>query len=147
TPATAVMGDVVSAVVQFNSTTGNVQITTTGIYQSLGFPYCNLFTGSWNKQNQTPVFVIEYSDGSRYDTLMQPMSGDNTATYNSGSTPDERALRFRLKFPATLAGAWVRMTPGGTSAAFDVVLYDGESGATLGTMSWDANNWRNTGGF
>ncbi len=81
--------------------------------------------GSWSKTTTArPNFLLEYA------TLgIVPIPGvvaatvANTYTYNSGSASiDERALRFSLAAPVTIAGVHLVIDEDGD---FDVVLYEG----------------------
>ena len=93
--------------------------------------YVTQFTASWSKIASRYAHVaLKYSDGT-YATPVGafPASDINTTTYNSGSTPDERGLRFQLPFPASLAGFAAQIDLDG---AADVVLYDAAGSAIAG---------------
>lgn len=85
--------------------------------------YClNGSTGTYVKTNNTPAIALKYNDGS-YGIIpfVYPMLAGNTHAYNNGSTPDERALRFKVPYSCRITGFWVRLLSG---AVMDVILYD-----------------------
>jgi hypothetical protein len=61
----------------------------------------------------------------------------NTHTYNSSSNPDEYALIWNVPFPCIMDAAWVLTDMDGD---LDVVLYDGTTAMTNGTVSADKDN-------
>lgn len=74
-----------------------------------------------------PPFALKYSDGTyaHVSGLWYPYVDLNTVTtFNSGSTPDERGLRFTVPVSTQLTGIWFR---GDNLGALDVVLYDGST--------------------
>ena len=132
TGATATLGDLVAAVVDFDSTVGNLNISALGF--GCIFPYTDLFTAAWVRSNWTPVISLEYDDGSYAYTGMMPVSTLTQYTYASGSTPDERALQFSLPFPCRAVGCWINVD---SDNPLDVVLYEGTTSLT--SISLDTN--------
>lgn len=145
--AAVTQGDFVAAVVEFDGTAGNLNIQCSQLYQARLFPYCDHFTAAWSKQDRCPIFSIRYDDGTYADILGMPAASFPSTAYNSGSTPDERALYFSVPFPTRCTGASLRMGCSGTSANFDVILYDSDGTTTLASTSVLATNQRTTGGF
>ena len=101
TPATAVAGDIVAVVTEFDSyVAGNINIS----YFNAGctFPYVAHLTGGlWGKAVCACGHGIGYNDGTWENIGAYPglgSTGANVITFNSGSTPNERALHFKLPF-------------------------------------------------
>jgi hypothetical protein len=134
--ASATAGDRVAAVIAFDSAVGNLQIA----YQNAStvaqsFPYSLLFTSSWSKMGGGyPCLAIEYNDGTYENIYAVPYSLRNSVSFNSGSTPDERALRFEVPWECRVSGCWSIM---GGSGNFDYVLYEGTTAKV--TVSVDAS--------
>lgn len=109
TKRTVSAGDLLAIVVDFASfTTENLQISSDAEYRGdMNFPYFNRNTGAWSPQNVGCVGHIKYDDGS-YEQLpgLVPWAGWTTTTFNSGSTPDEHALKFTLPFDCRIVGFW-----------------------------------------
>lgn len=122
TGASATKGDIVAAVFQFDGTVGNVAINAAnGVDNS--FPYIDNYTTVWAKTANVPYLSIRYNDGSYEPINTFPVNSQIAySAFSSTSTPDERALRFLLPFPARIVGFWGDFSYG---ADFDVVLYEG----------------------
>lgn len=140
TQASATMGDQIAAVIEYDSyVAGNLNISYATSQISKNFPYIDLYTTSWTKTAGTlPVISLKYDDGNYYDAGLLPITAFNTQAFNSGSTPDERALKFKFPYPVRVKGAWVYVSIGST-ADFDIVLYDSNGTSVLQTKSVDAN--------
>src|SRR3990170_6891069 len=88
TQATSVVkGDIVALVIEYNSyVAGNMVITGFGSTSSTlsGFPYGDLYTTSWAKQNNPLFATIEYTGGVYYPTLgiYPAASGGTSVAYN-----------------------------------------------------------------
>lgn len=73
--------------------------------------YANRYTGTWGtKTSNSPVIALKYSTGAYYPILSSvwPIKTINTRTFNSGSTPFQRGLRFKMPVPCRFAGVWIR---------------------------------------
>ncbi len=139
TPASAVAGDDVAVVVKFSGSAGSLLLS---VYagRTQGYPY-SIFNaaGVYTKQTSAPILVVGYDDGTYADVGTVPFSTIPTSTsFNSGSSPDERALRFRLNVPIRIIGYWAIMTPAAGSN-WDAVLYDTDGTTVLATNSTDAD--------
>lgn len=99
------------------------------------FPYLDTYNGTaWTKSASTLlVSWIKYGDGSYEYMGNPPFLGENY-TYNSGSTPDERSLYFKLP-PFRSKGFWLYAALG--SAATDIILYDTDGTTALRTSTID----------
>jgi hypothetical protein len=103
-------------------------------------PYSALYTTSWAKQLLAPVLALRYDDGVYYSVPgCVPWNAVSTTAYHSGSTPDENGNIFRLPFGVRVVG-WNGRFAAGTSADFDIVLYDSDGTTALLTYSKDATN-------
>lgn len=89
----------------------------------------NASTGAWSGVLGYPVIVLECDDGSfgfLGRTGMPAVSTINTTTnINSGTSPNEIALRFSAPFNTTFDGCYVLDDPINSSSDFDIVLYQG----------------------
>jgi hypothetical protein len=143
TAATA--GDKVAIRIKFSAYVAgslNISISSTGNAGS-AYAYNNRSTDSgtaWTKSSSVPLCAFSYS-GTYYPVAgWMPLSSSNSgSTFNSGSTPDERALYFTLPFNARIKGCFVY---GGASAAgadWDCVLYDTDGTTALRTVSVDGD--------
>lgn len=142
TKRTVTRGDLLAAVIDIAPTfsTGNFQNnghTSSELTGALLFPYSAVFSTAWAKlASFYPILAVKYDDGS-YESIgpmVWPYTANGTTnTFNSGSTPDEYALRFQVPFSAELGGGWINILGGGD---FDIVLYDNASNV-LASLSID----------
>lgn len=146
TPASAVQGDVIAAAIQWNLTGGTADFHSGQNDYRSEFPYHDEVTSGTSHTflRRWPNVSIKYSDGTYPDFGGFPAALFADVTYNSGSTPDEHALRFSLPFNCRIAGSHFLNTVG-TSSDFDVVLYDKNGTTVLTSQSIDGNQWRGTG--
>ena len=139
---TVAIGDIVPFVLEFNSwVAGNMQIATGDTLPlAAGMYYSDeKTTGSWVKVGDTPLIKIELDDATFLPVHCALSGVPGLRVYNSDSTPDENALRFKLTYPARLLGAKFR---GGvaTGANFDLVLHEGvadETGVRTASVDGD----------
>ena len=142
--ATVVKTDRIAIVIKNPSSSfGNMQIVgvaDTSAVQNM--PYGLLFTGgAWAQiaVSLIPICIIEYSDGS-----YAPQNGliiaklVNTTTYNSGTNPNHRALRFSLSVPVRVSGCWLWADlDGDTDLLLVADNWDGTDGNALAKVSLD----------
>jgi len=150
TQATSVVkGDIVALVIEYNSyVAGNMVITglkSTGS-ELLGFPYGDLYTTLWTKQN-TPLFAtIEYTGGVYYPTLgILPVAsgGASSIVYNlDTATFDEYGIHINIPVPARVVGIWVVLAIA-AGADFEAILYEGTT--ALKTVTYDGDMAVTTG--
>lgn len=102
-------GDLIAmSIINPSASFGNINIRNLR-FDRTDFPYQDLFTGTWTKGDRKPCFALEYSDGSYAVQLgLWPVTSTPTPTFNNGTTPDERGLKFRLPFPVRVTGVWSR---------------------------------------
>lgn len=138
-------GDLLAAVIEYQTFTAGdtIQVSAADIGSQtehlIDDCYVDLKSGagpSWAKSTgAAPNLGLKYNDGSyAFIGGADAMSELNTNTYNNGSTPDERALRFSLPVPFRLGGCWVRLD---LDAVADIVLYDSDGTTALATVSLD----------
>jgi len=152
-------GDLIAVVFENNSfTAGDIFrlcCLTTG-QQNVSI-YCDLKSGAgpaWGKVNAWPDVALIYDDGagndiSYYCAYCSPISNITTATYNSGSSPNKRGMKFRLPYPSKISGFYINLT-GTTNGTFVVKLYDSDGSTVLQTSAtFDHDQVRTTsaGGF
>lgn len=132
-----VAGEWLAVVIEWESTqSGNVQfhsLGNAGADQLTNSCYAASHNGSiWTKylSSLLPGIALKYSDG-RYLTptgSVWPLTAVTARTYNTGSTPDERALYFQLPAPFVCDGCWLWMD---LDNACEVVLYDSNGSTVL----------------
>lgn len=93
--------------------------------------------GTFTVQTSIPDVILEFDDGT-FGTLDGgfPASTITATAFNSGSTPDERALEFTVPVPCKCDAAWMAVSAA-AGADFDQVIYNGTT--VLSTVSFDAN--------
>lgn len=130
--AAVTKGDLFAVVIA--NTTGNYNIVRSN-NDELDFPYTDLFTTVWTKDDKQPVVAFEYSDAS-YEPIHGVLGvfSPVTTTFNSSSSPDERGTFFQLPFPVRVTGAWVWL-----DLDFDatIKLYDSDGSTVLLSRTLD----------
>ena len=103
----------------------------------------NLKTGgSWTIQSCLNNVILEFDDGT-FGTMDDgfPVSNLNTLSYKQDTAvADEHALEFQVPVPCKVDGFWAVVVPSSTAADFDVILYDGTTPMTSGSLSVDAHS-------
>lgn len=118
-------------------------ITSAGANQHI--PYTDHFTSAWAKGNTPPVIAVEYSDGSfAYTPWCLPASAINKHTINTGTTPDEIALKFTLPAPVRVSGLWLSADHDGD---MDAILYSSDGSTVLASVSLDKDIRRSASFF
>ena len=147
TRRTVAKGDLIAFVAEWDSTqSGSYSYWSNyddgqNTFQGFGGYYLAHNGTSWSKMSnfdgssKYPVFAIRYVGGT-YPKMRQPffpITNYLRTAFNSGSTPDERALRLQVPYGARATGAWVMLN--GPSNPFDLVLYD-NAGTVLASVSF-----------
>jgi hypothetical protein len=94
--------------------------------------------GTWAPITAAPAVILEFSDGT-FGTLAGgiPCSAFNSHSYKQDTgTADEYALEFQVPWPCKVDGAWGVMNTVSASGDLDVVLYDGTTAMTNGTITF-----------
>ena len=140
TQATSVIkGDIVALVIEYNSyVAGNMVLT--GLAATIGFPYGDLYTTSWAKQNSVLFATIEYTGGVYYPTLCIFPVGSGGATsvsYNLNTAAfDEYGIHINIPVPARAVGIWVVLAVA-AGADFEAILYEGTTALKTVTLDGD----------
>lgn len=148
--ASVTRGDIMAMVVANPGTSfGNMAISSvSAAYPNSGLPYCLLYTTSWAASVATYCFGFEYDDGSyAFIPGIFPTTALNMATYNSGTNPNHRGLRFQFAVPVQVYGFWGLIDLDGDA---DVILaadnWDGTNGNALALVSLDKDIRGSTAG-
>jgi hypothetical protein len=110
--------------------------------QGWQFPYQSAFQGgAWAKSANAPCVAVRYSDETYPPLGTLPVSAIAATTFNSGSTPDERGLKFTVPFPARLSGLVVHGTYGGGGT---LKVYDSDDTTVLTSLALDPEQFNST---
>lgn len=96
---------------------------------------------AWTETSEVPNIILEFSDGT-FGTLIGAfpfMSSSSVSFKQDTAGSDEYALEFQVPFPCKVDGFWINCAVAANTNNFDVVLYDGTSAMTNGTVTVDAN--------
>lgn len=125
TGATAVGGDRIAIVVEWDATAGNLNVNTYLSPASFGpqpVYIAEFTTGAWVKtRTRLGMFALDYN-GTYYPMIASPVVTGSEA-YHDGLTNDERGNRFVLPFKARAIGAWFHGQIFSTAGSGDVKLY------------------------
>jgi hypothetical protein len=132
-------GDVLSVVWEYQTFNSGNQVGV-GYYEGStsnlsNFPYRAHFNGStWTKLNNPTEMALVYSDGSYAvpDGSFARNFADSI-TFNSGSNPNERGMRFQFPITVRASGCWLLIA---LAADADLVIYDANNNI-LTTVSLD----------
>lgn len=148
TKRTVTKGEVLCCVIEWDSTqSGEIDPHHISNNSSAGqvgrhLPYGAQHNGvSWTKGDDAVYFsvALRYDDGTyaRPVGISFPISATVTQnTFNSSSSPDERALYFSLSIPIKTDGGWLALNLG-AAAPVDLVLYDTDGTTPLATLTLD----------
>lgn len=148
TKRTVAAGEYLGCVIDYSSFVASDSFEVTTPNHATG-PWSNNYTadgstGTYAKATRPPMLALKYNDGSyaEFPLPILPMSAAGTATtFNNGSTPDERALRFQVPVSCRCIGAWFLADGDGNA---DIVLYD-NGGSVLASASIDLDIRETTG--
>lgn len=141
-------GELLACVVDFVTFVASDSITFSTLSISTGLRniyFDDAATGTYVKNAAAfGLLALKYDDGT-YGEFVDPcwpaLTINNTA-FGSGSTPDERALRFQIPTRMRCIGAWVQAALGANA---DIVLYDNSS-SVLASVSIDSDQKSNANG-
>lgn len=134
TPAAATRGDWVAVVIQFTAwTTGNLNIVANEAWFNQNFPYVSHFTAAWAKGGKHPCGHVRYDDGTYPQIFAVPSAAWSFPSYDTGTTPDERGLKFKVPISCAIKGAWCRVGPG--TGGWSLILYDSDGTTALTTQA------------
>jgi hypothetical protein len=117
-------GQWVAVVVEFDSATGNLNVLNESADGPAGGVASRFITGAWENVSFGVCVALRYTGQTNYTLIpgVYPVKSFNsTISFNSGSTPDEYALRFQIPFRCRLDAVRVLFDP---DNPVDLVLYD-----------------------
>lgn len=89
--------------------------------------YSATYLGSaWSLYPHCPIIALEYSDGFTSSPFLIPPlygNGSTSVSWNSGSNPDRRGIKFKVPYSCRLYGAMLYLD---TDGDVDVILYDSD---------------------
>lgn len=137
TPAVVTAGDLVAVLIGATGAATSVgfgDISTSDSNEQYPLPM-RWAPSVWSKRSERPNCALEYNDGS-YAAIagVYAVSAVTNTAINTGTTPDEYALKFQLPFKARVSGFWVYLDGDGD---FDVRLIATDGTTVLKTVSFD----------
>lgn len=135
TGASVTLGQYAAIVVGFASTTGDIALGEQAAQvPGWEFPYCDLYTGSWSRNNSVFVAAPHYNDGTSPFCGMSPYYSSNanlTTIYSptSTSSPNEYAMSMNIAFKCQVLGFWW-MGSCASGANYTINLYTSGSQST-----------------
>lgn len=144
--AAVTVGDLIAAVLVPTSTP-NYQVNGFTVGTSgfrVPYPVYDSGTGYTKPTDHIPGIGVEYDDGSYYfiPNTVPILTITAHTTFNTGSTPDEIGMKFKMLAPCRVNGIWIWAD---TDGDFDVVIYDSDGTTVLSTTSFDKDNRQGTG--
>jgi hypothetical protein len=136
TPAAATQGDKIAIVLEYvaDEFTGRINHYGQSYHIVLQLPYADVYTGSWTKKYYDPQLSFGYDDGTYPFTGCNVIKQFGTTGFNTGTSPDKNALRFKVPFVCKIQGIQAYMDCDGN---FDVNLYNTDESQVLATASFD----------
>jgi hypothetical protein len=140
---TVAAGDMLTCVVEFNSTVGNVQVRVgRGHHSNHRIAIVRHFTGSWALLVTHATMALKYAtDGyvpiGPVDII--PAAARTGLSFNSGSTTNERGLIFQLPMSVGVIGLWASAGPQADGGDYNLTLYDTDGSTVLGSSLIDGN--------
>lgn len=125
-------GDQVAVVIEMTARGGTDSVQIARSNNSALMPYGTADTGAGpTLVTMAPFITIEFDDGTLGWLGMSSWAAvtENSAQFDSGDTPDEYALVFRLPFKAAALGLYAQLASVAAGDDFEVILYS----APLGT--------------
>jgi hypothetical protein len=141
TKRTILQGDYLAVVIEYQSFNAGDSLNIRNFAPKLwwaGNAYSDLYTGTWAKAN-APVLSLKYDDGSyAFMPNVVPYSTASYSAINTGTTPDEIALKFKLPYSAKINGLWFYGTLAAGSSV-DLILYAADGSTVLASASLDGD--------
>ena len=133
-------GELFAVVVEFDSSAGNLQVSSTTAPSFLLAPYCRHFTTAWATTNSLMLVGLKYTDNYELIGAGWPFSALTLLSNGNGGNPDEYGNVFTLPFKARVTGWWgVMLFTSGRN--FDIVIYDNSNNVLL-SSSYLGENMR-----
>lgn len=127
---TVVVGELLACVVDFVSFVASDSVTLTTLNLGVTYvkndgliPYTDHFSTAWSKSPAIMCVALKYSDGYYpiSESVAPILTLNQRNVFDTGSTPDERALRFQVPFECEMDGVFLRYDQDGVC---DIILYD-----------------------
>lgn len=101
----------------------------------------DLTGGGYTKAVATYSFIAGYDD-TTYEPIYNvfPARVVTTTSFNSGSSPPVRGMKFQVPFKCRVNGMWAWMALASTSSDFDAKIYSSDGSTVLASHSFDATN-------
>lgn len=123
-------GDQIAVVIEMTARGGADSVQVQGCSSNVfGMPYGSADTGVLAKTATVPYITIEFDDGTVgwfhpcHALPGNSIAGTSISPFGSASTPDERALIFKLPVTATLCGVSACLSPSASTSDFELILY------------------------
>jgi hypothetical protein len=103
----------------------------------VGWHHVQYYTTSWQAKltGFRPLLYVEYSDASaEWIPGVEPLLSIADESIDTGTTPDEIALKFKFPVSIRVAGAIVTVEPT-ANGIWDVILYDSDGSSVLGSLT------------
>ena len=117
----------------------------TGDGNSTHMPSTSLYTASWAVNTSAPNLILEYTDGSfgtlgptRFAVPAASAINTHSIALDTG-TADEYALAFQVPVNMKVDAVWITALFGSSTANCEIILYEGTTPMTNGTITVDAN--------
>ena len=139
-PVAVTRGDIVAAVIEFNSyVAGNLQITKAlGGSVRTSFPYNFQYTGSvWSLSAYMANFGFKYDDDV-IESVNQsfPAAVNTNISWDTNDNPDRRGLRFSVPYNCRISGIFITVD---LDANANIEIYDSDGVTLLETISIDSD--------
>lgn len=90
------------------------------------FPYGVFNTGTPSRSTACPILAVKYDDNTYPFMFSFPLGNTGLAqAINSGTTPDEKGVKFTVPFACKVSGACFRYVAPSGSTTYTLKLYDG----------------------
>jgi hypothetical protein len=133
--------DYLAVVIEYQSFNAGDSLNVRNFAPKLPWPgsaYADLYTTAWAKAN-APVLSLKYDDGSyAFMPNVFPYSSESYSPINTGTTPDEIALKFKLSYSAKVNGLWFYGALAAGSSV-DLILYAADGSTVLASASLDGD--------
>jgi hypothetical protein len=139
--AAVTKGDIIAIVIASPGAGGHdidiSKMDTAAAYRYHTFPYEDLFTAAWVKDESSGTFALEYDDGSYAPIPNQfPQATNGNLSVTTATSPDEIGLKFKFTVPVRIIGfsVWCDLNIG---AGTSFILYDSDGSTALQTFVVD----------
>jgi len=134
TPVTVSKGDKIAMKILYSTGGHNIAIAMTST--NAMYPYTVYDNGALVRHDEHAIMALEYAGGV-YHRIQncEPIATLLESQYRTGTSPDEKGIKFKLPFRYRVTGCFLRGYS--TSTDFDLKLYDSDGTTVLTTTSID----------